>query len=109
MAAPASMPAFRGNVSAVLTEKYWDPQLGELASRWEKVKSRKRKLRKDTSLGDEERKKTIDAYVTKLFSPEELTAFQTGTSNAAYHYLGSAKIMAKIGKAFAESLDSMSK
>jgi hypothetical protein len=29
---------------------------------------------------------------------------EKGTSNAAYHYLGSAKIMAQIGKAFAEAL-----
>ena len=27
-----------------------------------------------------------------------------GVSNAAYHYLGSAKIMARIGKAFAEAM-----
>ena len=30
MAAPASMPEFKGNVAAVLTEKYWDHKLDEL-------------------------------------------------------------------------------
>jgi hypothetical protein len=30
-----------------------------------------------------------------------------GSSNAAYHYNGSAKIMAQIGKAFAEAMVAM--
>ena len=30
MAAPAAMPEFKGNVTAVLTEKYWDAELDEL-------------------------------------------------------------------------------
>ena len=33
MAAPAAMPEFEGNVKAVLTEKYWDPELNELAAK----------------------------------------------------------------------------
>jgi hypothetical protein len=33
-----------------------------------------------------------------------LKRLQTGVSNGGYHYLGAAKIMAPIGKAFAEAL-----
>jgi hypothetical protein len=29
---------------------------------------------------------------------------ETGVSHACYHYLGSAKIMSRIGKAFAEAM-----
>jgi hypothetical protein len=32
---------------------------------------------------------------------------EVGTSNAAYHYLGSAKILTQIGKAFADALATM--
>jgi hypothetical protein len=38
----------------------------------------------------------------EAFTPEELTRLK-GTSNGGYHYLGAAKIIAPIGKAFAEA------
>ena len=40
----------------------------------------------------------------EAFTPEELERLRRGVSNAAYHYLGAAKIMGPIGKAFAEAL-----
>ncbi len=104
MAAPAEMPEFKGNVTAVLTEKYWDSQLSELTARWGKVNSKSRSLKQDKTLSDEERKKALDAFTADLFTPRELKALQVGKSNAEYHYLGSAKILAEIGKAFAEAL-----
>ena len=109
MAAPASMTEFEGNVSAVFTEQYWDLQLGELSSRWGKVNAKQKDLRKNETLNDEERKKAIDAFTAELFTPEELKAYQTGKSNAEYHYLGSAKILAQIGKGFAETMAKLSK
>lgn len=42
----------------------------------------------------------------KVFSPED-RVIAAGASNAAYHYMGSAKIMAQIGKAFAEAMADM--
>ena len=38
------------------------------------------------------------------FTPEEWKRLQAGVSNGGYHYLGAAKIMAPIGKAFAEAM-----
>ena len=104
MAAPASMPEFQGNVTTVLTAKYWDSQLGELSSRWGKVNSKRRSLNRDSTLSDEERRKALDEFTAGLFTEEELKILQVGKSNAEYHYLGSAKIIAQIGKAFAEAL-----
>lgn len=109
MAAPAALPEFQGNVTAVLTEKYWDPQLKELAARWGKVRAKSRSLNKDKSLTKTDRKKALDAFTAKTFTAKELKIYRTGTSNAAFHYLGSAKIMAQIGKAFAEALVKTSK
>ena len=37
------------------------------------------------------------------FKPEEWKRLRTGASNGGCHYLGAAKIMAPIGKAFAEA------
>jgi alpha-galactosidase len=107
MAAPAAMPEFEGNVTAVLTETCWDAELGELAARWDKVRSKSRALSKDESLSPEERTAALDRYKAELYTAEEMEVYQKGTSNAAYHYLGSAKIMARIGKAFAEALAAM--
>lgn len=109
MAAPSKLPEFKGNVTAVFTEKYWDSQLGELSYRWGKINSKSRSLNKDQTLSAEERKKALDAFTAEMFTPQELKVLQTGKSNAEYHYLGSAKIMAQIGKAFAEAVGSFEK
>ena len=107
MAAPAKLPEFKGNVTAVFTENYWDLQLSELVNRNGKVNAKRRELSKDQTLTREQRDKAIANYTAKLFTKRELKILQTGTSNAAYHYLGSAKILAQIGKAFANALAAM--
>jgi alpha-galactosidase len=109
MAAPASMPEFKGNVAAVLTEKYWDLELSELVDRRGKINAKRRSLNRDKTLTAEERKKQLDEFTSKLFTSKELKTLEAGTSNAAYHYLGSAKILGQIGKAFAEALDKTAK
>ena len=38
------------------------------------------------------------------FTAEEWKRMRRGASNGGYHYLGAAKIMAPIGKAFAEEM-----
>ena len=107
MAAPAKLPEFKGNVTAVFTENYWDLQLSELVNRNGKVNAKRRELSKDKTLTREQRDKAVANYTSKLFTKDELKILQTGTSNAAYHYLGSAKILAQIGKAFANALAAM--
>jgi hypothetical protein len=107
MAAPAKLQEFKGNVTAVFTENYWDLQLSELVNRNGKVNAKRRELSKDQALTREQRDKAVANYTAKLFTKRELKILQTGTSNAAYHYLGSAKILAQIGKAFANALAAM--
>ena len=108
MAAPSQLPEFRGNVAAVLTEKYWDSQLADLSRRWSQLETQKRELNSDQTLSENERKKQLESLTSAMFTPEELTIYQAGKSNAEYHYLGSAKIMAQIGKAFAEAVTEIS-
>ena len=103
MAAPASMPEFKGKVAAVGTELFWEPQLEALQCRWKKVKEKSREL-KNSKLGDDEKKAALDAFLKTVYTPEESKLMEIGVSNATYHYLGSAKIMARMGKAFAEAM-----
>lgn len=105
MAAPADLPEFRGNVAVVLTEKYWDAQLGELSAREGKVKAKSRELNRDKSLDREEKTGILEQYRSEVFTSQEQEILRKGISNAAFHYLGSAKIMAQIGKAFAEAME----
>jgi Carbohydrate esterase, sialic acid-specific acetylesterase len=77
MAAPAMLPEFQGNVAAVETAPFWDDDLDALATK-------------------EENKATLTS--------EEQKRLKAGVSNGGYHYLGAAKILAPIGKAFAEAM-----
>jgi len=45
----------------------------------------------------------VDKKMNKVFTPREKSLLK-GCSNAGYHYMGSAKTMAQIGKAFAEAI-----
>lgn len=78
--APASLPEFKGNVVAVRTAPFWDDDLAKL---------QERKQKKET------------------LTPEETKRLKGGVSNGGYHYLGAAKILAPIGKAFAEAMAGM--
>jgi hypothetical protein len=82
-AAPASLPEFKGNVVAVQTSPYWDDDLAALQARAEN----KEKL-----------------------TSEELKRLNRGVTHTwGIHYLGAAKIMAPIGKAFAEAMANLQK
>ena len=95
------MPEFKGNVTAVLTKNYWDHHHSKLSSRMGKVNARRRSLGNDKTLSAEERRKLVETY------KEEIRILETGISSAAYHYMGSSKVLSQIGKAFADALTEM--
>jgi hypothetical protein len=109
MAAPAALPEFKGNVVAVLTEKYWDMELVELRARDAKIKQKVRELLEEGKLSREQQNAALEEYRAELFNPREMVVLEKGASNFEFHYLGSAKIMAQIGKGFAEALMEMIK
>ena len=98
MAAPAAMPEFEGNVVAVHTAPYWDEAL-------EPIYWKHRRLWEMHGRPAEE----IAEYRAKHLTPEEEALWKRGGSNGDYHYLGSAKTYALIGRAFAEALLDMEK
>jgi len=103
-AAPAELPEFKDNVHVVLTEKYWDPELGAIDDKWEKLKGIKQGLKGKKGMSKEELNAAGEAAQNKLFTPDELKLKELAMSNAGYHYLGSAKILGNIGIAFADAL-----
>lgn len=105
MAAPATLPEFKGNVSAVLTERYWDQELSALVARDSGIKQRIKKLKSEDKLTRENELATLEELRAEEFSDREREILEKGVSNAEYHYLGSAKIMAGIGQGFAEALE----
>ena len=104
MAAPAKLPEFKGNVMAVLTEKYWDRELLLLRARENKVKQKAKQLQKEGKLDRDALRKAQEDLRVKEFTEREREILEKGVSNAEFHYLGSAKIMARIGKGFAEAI-----
>jgi hypothetical protein len=104
MAVPASLPEFKGNVVAVLTENYWDRELLELRAREAQLKQKAKQLQAEKNLSRADLQAVQDRLWLEEFAEREREILQKGVSNAEYHYLGSGKIMAQIGKGFAEAL-----
>ena len=111
MAAPADLPEFKGNVTAVRTAPFWDEQLGAIQAKKEKVRQMayelrnkgKRSANADGKMTEEQQREFLKDYEAKLITPAEAAQLKRGASNAGYHYLGCAKTFALMGEAFAEA------
>jgi alpha-galactosidase len=104
MAAPASMAEFKGNVAAVLAEKYWDRELSLAKEKEDGIKQRVKKQAKDAGLKPADEKAALEKALAEGLTPRERLVMEKGISNFAFHYLGSAKILGGVGKGLAESL-----
>jgi len=104
MAAPASMPEFKGNVAAVLAEKYWDRELSLAKEKEDGIKARAKKQAKEAGLKPAEEKAALEKALAEGLTPRERLVMEKGISNFAFHYLGSAKILGGVGKGLAEAL-----
>lgn len=130
MAAPAAKPEFKEKVVAVLTEDSWDLELDSILKRDNAIRNKINQAKKNDSLlelakqlnqgkelnsADLEVFKTLEqqnklestileSLRTQTFTPREYAILKIGKSNAEYHYLGSGKILAKIGKSFADAI-----
>ena len=103
--APLALPEFKGNVIAVQTAQFWDDDLEALQERMQKLNGKlDQEFKRDPKLTRAEKDAARMKAIDEQFKPEELKRFKAGVSNGGYHYLGAAKILAPIGKAFAEAL-----
>lgn len=106
-AAPAMLPEFKGNIAAVQTAPYWDDDLDALQQRLERFNAKMdQEAKKDPSLSRPAREEAYKKAFAESFTPEEVKRMK-GMSNGGYHYLGAAKILAPIGKAFADAMMSL--
>lgn len=112
MAAPASMPEFKGNVFAVQTSPFWDEKLDVIDKKRGDIRQKGYLLRTenknhenaDGKMSKEDQQEFLKEYEKNLFTQEELDLEARGKSNAGYHYLGSAKTYSLIGQALANAL-----
>jgi len=100
MANPTKLPEFKGNVRAVYTENFWDQELHDLVNRDAKLKHKTHQL----GLKNAQAQAHLEKLRAVEFTPEERQLKSIAISNQPYHYLGSAKIMAQVGQAFAKSV-----
>jgi Carbohydrate esterase, sialic acid-specific acetylesterase len=104
-ASVAALPEFQGNVKLVQTSLFWDDELETLQQRMEQLNGNiDREAKKEPKMTPAEKEAARKKAIEEKFTPEELKRFKGGVSNGGYHYLGAAKILAPIGKAFAEAL-----
>jgi alpha-galactosidase len=111
MAAPAEMPEFKGNVTAVQTAPFWSDELGAIADKHEQLKGIRHHLNikhkdyanADGHMTEEQKNEYLKKREADLITPAEAALWKRGASNAGYHYLGCAKTFALMGKAFAEA------
>lgn len=103
---PATLDEFKGNVVAVETAPFWDDDLDALHGRWERLSDKlERDFRKmDPKPNEKTKEEARNKARATEFKPDELNRLKAGVSNGGYHYLGAAKILAPIGKAFAEAV-----
>ena len=104
---PSTLSQFKGNVVAVHTAHFWDDHLYELVQRKDRLRQKVNaliKLHPDWS--PKQKRQSYDQAKAIEFTPKELEELQEA-SNGDYHYLGAAKIIAPIGKAFADAMIGM--
>jgi alpha-galactosidase len=111
MAAPASLPEFKGNVTAVQTAPFWSEELAAIDQKYATIRQMGYLLRvrdkngpnKDGSMNETLQKEYLKKFEAETISPTEVALWKRGASNGGYHYLGCAKTFALIGRAFAEA------
>lgn len=111
MAAPASMPEFKGNVAAVETAPFWASELSAIMDKQNQVNAMRSALQNkdqngpnaDGKMTEEQQSEYMKKYEADLITPAEVAKVKRGASNAGFHYLGCAKTFALMGKAFAQA------
>ena len=104
MAAPAQLPEFKGNVAAILAEKYWDQELTAAKKKDGDIRQQAKKLAAESKLTPADEKAALEKMRAEGLTERERTLLEKGISNLEFHYLGSAKILGGVGKGLAEAI-----
>lgn len=117
MAAPAGLPEFKGNVTAVETAPFWSEELAAIDDKRQQARQmgfylnskHKDYANADGHMSEAEKREYLHQFEARLITPAEVALWQRGASNAGYHYLGCARTFALMGRAFAEATLQMMK
>lgn len=132
MAAPAALPEFKGNVTAVHTAEYFDEKLGELSDRgwrwqrpaWDpenkyaelraKLEPLKKQMEEGQKLATQGERAKVHWEIQKqmtdiMYTREEQEYLKINSCNQGYHYFGSGKMLGRFGEAFAKAMIAMEK
>ncbi len=107
MAKTATLPEFSGTVAAVPTAPFWDMEVVMLRARERAIEPRIDQIKEAVAAGEltkEEGRQNTETLYREHFSAREHTLLTESTSNFDFHYMGSARTITQIGKAFAESM-----
>lgn len=114
MAVPGEMDEFKGTVANVYTHKFWPADIEAIKVKQSVATAElgkqnnilKMRAKKGEDVKEESAKLSaeIAAVVEKALTADEKLLLKTGSSNQGFHYHGSAKFFAQVGKAFAEAL-----
>jgi alpha-galactosidase len=104
MAAPADLPEFKGSVTAVRTENFWDRELKVARAKQNEVRDEAKKMAKEQNLKPADEKDLVENLTLERLTERERLVLGKGISNLEFHYLGSAKILGGIGMGLAEAL-----
>ena len=104
MAAPAQLPEFKGNVAAILAERYWDQELTAAKKKDGDIRQQAKKLAAESKLAPADEKAALEKLRVEGLTERERTLLEKGISNLEFHYLGSAKILGGVGKGLAEAI-----
>jgi len=104
MAAAAQLPEFKGNVAAMLSEKYWDPELSAAKAKDNAIQQQAKKLATEGKLKPADQKAAMEKMRMDGLTERERKILAVGISNQEFHYLGSSKILGGIGKGLAEAM-----
>lgn len=119
MAAPALTDEFKGSVANVFTHEYWPVEIDAVQAKMNTVKTgfaaRQKEIQARQKSGGDWKKDQaaldaeIRAKTEQTLTADELFILDNGISNQGFHYHGSAKFFAQIGKAFADALIDLQK
>lgn len=107
MAAPIKVPEFQGNVAIVKTEKFWDLELSAAKRKDDEIRQQAKKAATAGKRSPEEAAADLEKRRAEGLTERERQIVEKGISNFEFHYLGSAKILGRIGQQLAIETDKL--
>jgi len=113
MAAPASLPEFKGRVAAVQTAPFWPTDVARVDAKRNQIKKQVEQEARAKQKSDPQTKKQelnkwqrerLEVLLKESLTEGEQHLLKIGKCNWSLHYFGNAKCIGQMGEAFAKAL-----